>query len=244
MEQSKAIKARMAILDLHLTAKQPPVLFSPPTPTPTPIPTSKFLIPFAKPRLHHHKNIIPNIPFSSFRNGSNTPSETECPVPLDQQPINEYQNLSTSFPFSWAADDFIEYSSRLFVVGAAFVFFVGLPVAWFGSVRPELEPLKPILAALSSGILVIWVKTSEVLARDRLLGSFSVKPVLSRLKYTLLTLATSLFVCILLFINVGEAQKGPYPSEAAKDRAIPGVYNDDSARSFEPDAFCGEPNLS
>ncbi|KAF2304346.1 hypothetical protein GH714_030305 [Hevea brasiliensis] len=213
------------------------------------------------------------------RNGSNTPSETECPVPLDQQPINEYQNLSTSFPFSWAADDFIEYSSRLFVVGAAFVFFVGLPVAWFGSVRPELEPLKPILAALSSGILVvslavvrmylgwayvgnrllsatveyeetgwydgqIWVKTSEVLARDRLLGSFSVKPVLSRLKYTLLTLATSLFVCILLFINVGEAQKGPYPSEAAKDRAIPGVYNDDSARSFEPDAFCGEPKLS
>ncbi|XP_021654126.2 uncharacterized protein ycf36 isoform X2 [Hevea brasiliensis] len=217
MEQSKAIKARMAILDLHLTAKQPPVLFSPPTPTPTPIPTSKFLIPFAKPRLHHHKNIIPNIPFSSFRNGSNTPSETECPVPLDQQPINEYQNLSTSFPFSWAADDFIEYSSRLFVVGAAFVFFVGLPVAWFGSVRPELEPLKPILAALSSGILVvslavvrmylgwayvgnrllsatveyeetgwydgqIWVKTSEVLARDRLLGSFSPKRVHTHLK--------------------------------------------------------------
>lgn len=71
-----------------------------------------------------------------------------------------------------------------------------------------------------------------------------VKPILGRLKYTLLTLATSLFICIILFINVDGVQKGSYMTEAAKDRAIPGVYNDDSARSFEPDAFCGEPNLS
>lgn len=136
----------MAIAGHHLTGKPPPpVLFSPRSP--------KFIIPFAKPRLHHHR--ITKIPSSSFRNGSNTPSETGCPVPLDQQPINEYQNLSTSFPFSLAANDIVAYCSRLFVFGAAFALFIGLPVAWFGSVRPESEPWKPILAAASSGILVV-----------------------------------------------------------------------------------------
>ncbi|KAB5553140.1 hypothetical protein DKX38_010451 [Salix brachista] len=229
-------------------------------------------------RHHNYKNTLPKIPSSSFRNGSsNTPPEIECPVPLDQQPINEYQNLSTSFPFSWASGDIVEYCSRLFVTGASFALLIALPVAWFGTVGPKTEPLKPVLAALSSGVFVvsiaavrmylgwayvgnrllsatveyeetgwydgqIWVKTAEVLARDRLLGSFSVKPVLSRLKYTLVTLAASLFVCVVLFINIEGGQKNSYiPFEESGGRAIPGVYNDDSARSFEPDAFCGEP---
>lgn len=90
----------------------------------------------------------------------------------------------------------------------------------------------------------IWVKTAEVLARDRLLGSFSVKPVLSRLKITLVTLATSLLVCALVLINIDGDQNGLYlTSKDGGIRVIPGVYNDDSARSFEPDAFCGEPDL-
>lgn len=87
----------------------------------------------------------------------------------------------------------------------------------------------------------IWVKTPEVLARDRLLGSFSVKPVLTRVKNTLIGLAVTLGLCALLFVNV-ESPKNSY--ENSGGRAIPGVYNDASARSFEPDAFCGEPNLS
>ncbi|CAK7352980.1 unnamed protein product [Dovyalis caffra] len=262
----------MAIPLLHLSS---PFLYSSPT-------QKRFLL-HQCPHQHHHnnnnnKNALPNIPSSSFRNGSSsTPPETECPVPLDQQPINEFQNLSTSFPFSWASGDIVEYCSRLFVTGASFALLIALPVAWFGTVGPKNEPLKPVLAALSSGIFVaslavvrmylgwayvgnrllsatveyeetgwydgqIWVKSAEVLARDRLLGSFSVKPVLSRLKYTLVTLAASLFVCVVLFINIEGGQKGSYvPSDEAGGRAIPGVYNDDSARSFEPDAFCGEP---
>jgi len=65
-----------------------------------------------------------------------------------------------------------------------------------------------------------------------------VKPVLSRLKFTLVSLAASLFVCVLLLINIDGGQK-----VEASGRVIPGVYNDESARSFEPDAFCGEPGL-
>ncbi|XVE97669.1 hypothetical protein REPUB_Repub03eG0038900 [Reevesia pubescens] len=264
---------------LHLSPKPPPASAAT-FPSPT--------IQFTKPRflpLHSIKkaNTITKIP-SSYKNGngSNTPPlpETECPVPHEQQPINEYQSLSTSFPFSWASGDLVEFCSRLFVTGASFALFIGVPVAWFGSVGPKSEPLKLVLAAVSSGILVvtisvlrmylgwayvgnrllsatveyeetgwydgqIWVKTAEVLARDRLLGSFSVKPVLNRLKYSLVTLAVSLLLCVLPLINVDKGgQEGSYlTSKEAGVRAIPGVYNDDSAKSFEPDAFCGEPGL-
>ncbi|PON96042.1 hypothetical protein TorRG33x02_082900 [Trema orientale] len=236
------------------------------------------------------RKLLPKIiPFSSSRNGSNSLPETNCPVPLEQQPINEYQTLSTSFPFSWASGDFVEYCSRLVVTGASFALFVGLPVAWFGAVGPNSEPLKRLLCAASSGFLVVtlavvrmylgwayvgnrllsatveyeetgwydgqmWVKTAEVLARDRLLGSFSdngtsgilrpeVKPVLNRLKYTLVSLGVSLFVCVLFLVSIDESPKGSYVPSEEEMRVIPGVYNDDSARSFEPDAFCGEPGI-
>ncbi|KAL6985524.1 hypothetical protein U1Q18_018900 [Sarracenia purpurea var. burkii] len=277
--------AAALLLLLPPKSTPPPTIFSPSTPT---FPPPQTLISITNPnRAHHHRHhlhnhiSIPKIPFSSsrsFRNGS-IPPETECPVPSEQLPVNEYQALSTSFPFSWAAGDLVEYCSRLFFTGASFALFVGLPVSWFGSVGAQSEPLKPTLAAVSSGLFVvtlavvrmylgwsyvgnrllsatieyeetgwydgqIWVKTAEVLARDRLLGSFSVKPALNRLKNTLVGLAASLFICVLILINLESRQKDSYvSSREAGGRAIPGVYNDDSARSFEPDAFCGEPDL-
>ncbi|CAA2965489.1 uncharacterized protein ycf36 [Olea europaea var. sylvestris] len=232
----------------------------------------------ADPKAHNHR-FPPQISFSSFRNNNGIPSETECPVPLDQQPINEYQALSNSFPFSWASGSLVEYCARLFVTGASFALLVGLPVSWFGSVGPKSEPLRLVFGAASSGFFVvtlavvrmylgwayvgnrllsatveyeetgwydgqIWVKTAEVLARDRLLGSFSVKPVLTRLKNTLLVLGTSLIICVVLLVNSESSQKDAYiVSQEPGGRSVPGVYNDESARSFEPDAFCGEPGI-
>lgn len=145
---------------LHLSPK-PPQASAPSFPFPFP------LISFSKPRflpLHPIKKAYPITKMlSSNKSGngsySNTPPlpETECPVPHEQQPINEYQSLSTSFPFSWASGDLVEYCSRLFVTGASFALFVGLPVAWFGSVGPKSEPMRLVLAAVSSGILVVTV---------------------------------------------------------------------------------------
>lgn len=67
---------------------------------------------------------------------------------------------------------------------------------------------------------------------------------LSRLKNTLVTLAISLFVCVVIFLNAEGTQDSSYKtSEEAGGRAVPGVYNDESARTFEPDAFCGEPAI-
>ncbi|CAM8949564.1 unnamed protein product [Rhodiola kirilowii] len=249
------------------------ILFPPPKPLILPSRPN-----FLNPKKLQRRSGFASFSSSPYRNGSTQP-ETDCPVPFDQQPINEYNNLSTSFPFNLASADFLEYCSRLFVTGAAFALFVGVPVAWSGAVGPDSEPVKRILAAASSGVLVvtlavvrmylgwayvgnrllsatveyeetgwydgqIWVKTAEVLARDRLLGSYSVKPVLNRLKLTLVTLAASLFACVVVLVNIEDGRKVYYyrtPEELAAGRAIPGVYNDKSARAFEPDAFCGEP---
>jgi hypothetical protein len=65
--------------------------------------------------------------------------------------------------------------------------------------------------------------------------------VLSRLKVTLVILAASLYACVLLLTNVDGGQK--VSNFTSENGVIPGVYNDESARAFEPDAFCGEPGL-
>jgi len=97
------------------------------------------------------------ISFSSTTtsNSNNNAPQTDCPVPMEQQPINEYHSLSTSFPFSWAALDAVEYASRLFVTGTFFALLVGLPVAWFGSAGAQAEPLKRLLCAASSGLFAV-----------------------------------------------------------------------------------------
>ncbi|CAO2816700.1 unnamed protein product [Amaranthus hypochondriacus] len=254
----------------------PPILFPSSTPSPS------FTFPPSSKILHYNpyqKRFNLSSKPTNFSRNFSTPSGTECPVPLDQQPINEYQNLSTSFPFSWASGDFVEYSCRLLATGLAFALLVGLPVSWFGSIGSDHDPINLFLGSVSSGLFVvtlsvlrmylgwayvgnrllsatveyeetgwydgqIWVKTAEVLARDRLLGSFQVKPVLSRLKNSLVILAISLFVCVALLINYEGSQKETRKLYSGTgDRVVPGVYNDDSARSFEPDAFCGEPGL-
>ncbi|KAJ4771575.1 hypothetical protein LUZ62_064749 [Rhynchospora pubera] len=243
------------------------------SPNPNAKPNSRFQ---SKKPLH----LLPPINASSpspFRNG--TPPETDCPVPHEQRPVNEYQSLASSLPFCWATKDLNLYISRLAATGASFGLLVGLPVAAFrnGSVAdPWADVIHIGLGATSAGLLAvtlavlriylgwayvgnrllsatveyeetgwydgqIWVKTPEVLARDRLLGSFTVKPILNRVKYTLIGLAVSLVVCALLFVNTGTSKD---LSDNAERRVVPGKYSDEAARFFEPEAFCGEPDLS
>ncbi|KAG2666064.1 hypothetical protein I3760_15G037600 [Carya illinoinensis] len=242
---------------LHSSPKPPQLSFFPSS--------SNFLSPiFSFPKLslqHHHlynfKSSISKTFASSFRNGR---PETGCPVPLEQQPINEYQTLSTSFPFSWASSDIVEYSSKLLVTGASFALFIGLPVAWFGTVGPETEPFKRIICSVSSGILLVTLAVVRMYlgwayVGNRLLSATveyeetgwydgQVKPVLSRLKFTLVVLAASLFACALFLTGIdGDQNVSNIRSGNASTRVIPGVYSDESARAFEPDEFCGEPGL-
>lgn len=138
---------------LSLKPPSPPPLFPPSTT-------------LTSPRIHHHhhhhqqfqthKLLITKISSSSSSFGSyNTSPETDCPVPLDQQPVNEYQSLSTSSPFSWASGELSGYCYRLLVTGASFALFVGLPVSWYGSVGVDLDPVQRVLGSVSSGVFVV-----------------------------------------------------------------------------------------
>ncbi|KAL8131738.1 hypothetical protein AgCh_007603 [Apium graveolens] len=97
---------------------------------------------------------IPIVPNISNCKAMDCEDQTECPVPLDQQPVNEYQSLSTSQPYCWASGEFSEFCSRLFVTGLSFSLFVGLPVSWYGSVGVGLDPVKRALGAAAGGLFV------------------------------------------------------------------------------------------
>lgn len=122
--------------------------------SPKPNPNSCFLS--KKPLLP----LLPPVYASSspppFRNG--TPRETDCPVPPEQLPVNEYQSLASSRPFSWATEDLQFYISRLATTGASFGVLVGLPVAAFrtGSVAdPWADVIHIALGASSAGLLAV-----------------------------------------------------------------------------------------
>jgi hypothetical protein len=74
-------------------------------------------------------------------------------VPPEQQPVNEYEALAASLPFSWAAGDLRLYCSRLAATGAVVALFVGLPVAAFGGRGGD--GLHLALGATGSGILAV-----------------------------------------------------------------------------------------
>jgi Conserved in the green lineage and diatoms 27 len=158
-----------------------------------------------------------------------------CPVPKEQQPLNEYEELKESWFFRWATLEPVAYWKKL-----AWISFFGLflvtPIA-AASFSPQKAPFKLILSNLLgisffSGLILlrlylgwmyicdrlqsekvfyeesgwydgqIWTKTPEVLARDRLIVSYQIKPILSRLKRTYLILGTIIGSSCLLWLFV------------------------------------------
>ncbi|XP_044947588.1 protein CONSERVED IN THE GREEN LINEAGE AND DIATOMS 27, chloroplastic-like [Hordeum vulgare subsp. vulgare] len=92
---------------------------------------------------------------SPSRNGSSAGTDW-CPVPPKQRPVNEYDALAASLPFSWAAGDLVLYCSSLAFMGAAFALFIGLPIAAFGGRGGAGgDALHLALGATGSGILAV-----------------------------------------------------------------------------------------
>ncbi|KAG0556412.1 hypothetical protein M758_11G049900 [Ceratodon purpureus] len=208
-------------------------------------------------------------------------STVECPVPWEQQPVNEYQMLNETGLFAWATDPLLSFGIRISAVTVGVSALVGYPIVSL-SINAEQEFLKCCMGALCGGILAatvvtlrlylgwayignrlfsatveyeetgwydgeVWVKPPEVLARDRLLGSYKVKPALLRMKVTLVGLAISL----LSLTGAIYALPGPPPHiEPAEDmaqtfnRTSKLTYSDSAARRYEPEAFAGEDDLS
>nr|PNR33866.1 hypothetical protein PHYPA_023682 [Physcomitrium patens] len=205
----------------------------------------------------------------------------ECPVPWEQQPVNEYQMLNETGLFAWATDDLLSFGIRMTAVTVGISAFVGYPIAAL-SIDAKQEFLKCCMGASCGGMLAatvvtlrlylgwayignrlfsatveyeetgwydgqVWVKPPEVLARDRLLGSFKVKPALRRMKVTLVGLAISLVTIVgAMYMLHGP----PPPIDLAEDTAetFGGTsrlsYSDAAARRYEPEAFARDDHLS
>jgi Conserved in the green lineage and diatoms 27 len=164
-------------------------------------------------------------------------SSSFCPVPKEQQPINEYQELQNSWFFGWVKLDPAKYISKLAWVGiwsslftaplAAASFPIGKYPIQFGlwtiggcSIFAFLAAVRLYLGwthiknrLYSESIFYeesgwydgqTWLKTPEILARDRLLVSYEIQPILKRIQFTFLTIICTLVAIIsywLLFIG-------------------------------------------
>ncbi|BBM99077.1 hypothetical protein MPTK1_1g18510 [Marchantia polymorpha subsp. ruderalis] len=203
-----------------------------------------------------------------------------CVVPREQQPVNEYQDLTQSLLFPWATDDIWKYILRLAAIGGLSTLVIGWPVSAV-SINASQEPVKCAVGALSGGLGAstlavvrlylgwayvgnrlfsatveyeetgwydgeVWVKPPEVLARDRLLAYYKVKPALRRLKVTLVCLAISLATCsVLLFTLHPPERKLPVAEEDSPGPSVVrGIYSDKAARDYEPGAFSDEDDVA
>ncbi|KAG8642690.1 protein CONSERVED IN THE GREEN LINEAGE AND DIATOMS 27, chloroplastic isoform X2 [Manihot esculenta] len=125
----------------------------------------------------------------------------EIEVPFEQRPVNEYESLKDGALYSWG--ELGPQSLFLRLGGLWLVTFtvLGVPIA-AASFNPEREPLRFILAAGTGTLLLvslIVLRIYLVLARDRLLGSYKVKPVIKLLKQTLVGTGALLVTAVLLF---------------------------------------------
>ncbi len=154
-------------------------------------------------------------------------SSSFCPVPKEQQPINEYQELQNSWFFGWAKLEPAKYITKLIWVGiwssivtaplAAASFPIAKDPIQFGITTLGGSSIFVALAAirLYLGWIYIksrlynetifyeesgwydgqtWQKTPEILARDRLLVSYEIQPILKRLQLTFITLLATVSI--------------------------------------------------
>lgn len=153
-------------------------------------------------------------------------SKELCPVPFDQQPLNEYVSLKKSCFFSWSVLGFNQYLNTigiiftiLFIFFTPFVFLVSSSqMGWLQLIIINISIVtfvfviifirlylgwSYIIKRLVSATVFyeesgwydgqIWIKTVEIMTKDRLIGLYELAPFIRRIKY-------SLFTSIALFI--------------------------------------------
>ncbi len=144
-------------------------------------------------------------------------SVSVCPVPSEQQPVNEYEELKSSGFFRSCTLDWREYITKLAWIWSLSWLVAGPVVA--ASFAPQKYTAQFILygaaAALIGVVLAVvrlylgwsyvydrlisstifyeesgwydgqnWTKPKEVLARDRLIVTYQIQPILQRLQRT------------------------------------------------------------
>ncbi|KAL4428459.1 hypothetical protein ABPG75_002548 [Micractinium tetrahymenae] len=217
----------------------------------------------------------------------------ESPVPREQRPVNELQQLKDTPLLSWATLELPEYAKRLAILYSGVFLLLGGPIA-AQTFDPLEQPLEFFLSGSTGSLLVVaaaalriflgwkyvgdrlltasleyeetgwydgqvFVKPPEVLTRDRLLGTYEVKPVLARLRTTLQGVAVALAgtaVTLAILINSQLDADGAYGRGSARKlaqvtptgilyssdvKSLEDLINDDEAAEREAEAQGGIP---
>lgn len=160
-------------------------------------------------------------------------SRNVCPVPFDQQPLNEFYALKNSWFFSFFGFQFDTYIFRVITIffTSAFLFIplilATIQFSWHVFLFNESICIFSFLGLVLMRLYLgwsyvvdrlfsatvfyeesgwydgqIWIKTPEMLTKDRLIGTYYVVPLLQRVKFTLAILATSIIVeiCVICLI--------------------------------------------
>ncbi|XP_057960537.1 protein CONSERVED IN THE GREEN LINEAGE AND DIATOMS 27, chloroplastic isoform X2 [Malania oleifera] len=132
----------------------------------------------------------------------------EIEVPFEQRPVNEYSSLRNGPLYSWGELTPGNFFLRLGGLWLTAFTVLGVPIA-AASFNPSMgwsyvgdRLLSAVIPYEESGWYdgQMWVKPPKVLARDRLLGSYKVKPVIKLLKQTLVGTGALLVTAVTLFI--------------------------------------------
>lgn len=163
----------------------------------------------------------------------NQSSLKSCPVPIEQQPLNEYQQLKESWFFRWTTLSKFDYVGKLIFVWAISLLLTA-PIA-AASFPPSQALFAFVLASVLGSTLFVavallrlylgwsyigdrlnkekivyeesgwydgqeWQKPQEVLARDRLIFSYQVKPMIAKIQKSGLILLGLIATGSLMFL--------------------------------------------
>ena len=162
----------------------------------------------------------------SYKNSIMINMKEKCPVPLHQQPYNEYKTLKQSCFFSWPTSNLINFVYKLlktWLMSGIVVIPLLINVLLESSTFEKILVLDLILSSFVLIILLIrlhlgwsyiiqrllsatiiyeesgwydgemWIKPSSILAQDRLIAIYEVRPLLNIINKTLL-ISTVLFI--------------------------------------------------
>lgn len=155
-------------------------------------------------------------------------SRNMCPVPFDQQPLNEFYELKNSCFFSFFGFKLSKYIYSILSVCFISIFLftplilANISFSWNLFLLDELFCVILLLSLILIRLYLgwsyiiyrlfsatvfyeesgwydgqIWIKTPEMLTKDRLIGNYYVLPLLRRIKLTFIVLG--IFLLIELF---------------------------------------------
>ncbi|MUG98417.1 DUF1230 family protein [Scytonema sp. UIC 10036] len=153
-------------------------------------------------------------------------SVSNCPVPTEQQPLNEYEELKSSWLFRDCTLNWSEYITKIAIVwGLSSIVAGPIAAASFAPHKHTVQFILSSAAGASVGVILVltrlylgwsyvrdrlmspiifyeesgwydgqtWTKPQEIVTRDRLIVTYSIKPILQRLQISFAGLAV-LFV--------------------------------------------------